>query len=126
MNKWGHLKLRKVLSTHSGLPCGATPSDWPVIGQFSSVGSLGPAPSQWVTSEWLTSLSASSSSASSSKKPRMLPAQQIMPPLKLIFPSVENVRTSLEGYMAGGSIPFAAETAAKQPYLRDFLQYTPL
>lgn len=58
-----------------------------------------------------------------------------------IFPSVENVRMSLEGYMggfntqpkfqiqtlslslsAGGSIPYAAETAAKQPYLRDFLQ----
>ncbi|CAI8048387.1 Tyrosyl-DNA phosphodiesterase 1 [Geodia barretti] len=122
MNKWGHLKLRKVLSTCSSLPCGATPSDWPVIGQFSSVGSLGPAPSQWLTSEWLTSLSSSSSSsASSSKKPRTLTTQHKMPPLKLIFPSVENVRTSLEGYMAGGSIPYAANTAAKQPYLRDFL-----
>ena len=32
-------------------------SGWPVIGQFSSIGSLGPTSSQWLTSEWLTSLS---------------------------------------------------------------------
>ena len=30
---------------------------WPVIGQFSSVGSLGPNSHSWLSSEWLLSLS---------------------------------------------------------------------
>ena len=30
---------------------------WPVIGQFSSIGSLGASPDQWLCSEWLDSLS---------------------------------------------------------------------
>ena len=47
----------QVLSTHCRLPDGALGGEWPVIGQFSSVGSLGPSPSQWLTSEWLSSLS---------------------------------------------------------------------
>ena len=32
-------------------------SDWPVIGQFSSIGSLGTEPNKWLTSEWLQSFS---------------------------------------------------------------------
>lgn len=32
-------------------------SDWPVVGQFSSVGSLGTEPTNWLTSEWLESFS---------------------------------------------------------------------
>jgi tyrosyl-DNA phosphodiesterase-1 len=113
-NKWGHLKLRKVLSNHCVIPDGAPPTHWPVVGQFSSVGSLGPSPSQWLASEWLVSLS-------SRRTPRPPAPLLKTPPLKLVFPSVENVRCSLEGYMAGGSIPYASQTAAKQPYLRDYL-----
>lgn len=30
---------------------------WPVVGQFSSIGSLGPSSQQWLSSEWLLSLS---------------------------------------------------------------------
>lgn len=40
-----------------------------------------------------------------------------------IFPSVDNVRNSLEGYVAGGSLPYSSSTASKQPYLKTFLQY---
>ena len=32
-------------------------SGWPIIGQFSSIGSLGPTSSHWLTGEWLASLS---------------------------------------------------------------------
>lgn len=38
-----------------------------------------------------------------------------------IFPTVENVRTSLEGYSAGGSLPYSIENATKQKYLKQFL-----
>lgn len=40
-------------------PCGITVDEhWPVIGQFSSVGSLGPTSNSWLCTEWLHSLSA--------------------------------------------------------------------
>lgn len=29
---------------------------WPVVGQFSSIGSLGAQPTQWLTTEWSNSL----------------------------------------------------------------------
>lgn len=32
------------------------------------------------------------------------------PELKLIYPTVDNVRTSLEGYMAGGSLPYVSHS----------------
>lgn len=84
MNKWGHLKLRKV-SPHSGgggRMDGWTDwfvqvlsdnnsgeevdEEWPVIGQFSSVGSLGPSSSSWLCSEWLLSLSSTKKKAGAS------------------------------------------------------------
>ena len=43
-------------------------SGWPVIGQFSSIGSLGPTSSHWLTSEWLTSLSTTRSAGIMSAK----------------------------------------------------------
>lgn len=64
--------------------------------KFSSIGSLGPNPNSWLTKEFLTSLKQLNSSSSES------------PELKLIYPTVENVRTSLEGYMAGGSLPYVS------------------
>ncbi len=62
--------------------------------KFSSIGSLGPNANSWLTKEFLTSLKQLTSSSLES------------PELKLIYPTVENVRTSLEGYMAGGSLPY--------------------
>lgn len=40
-----------------------------------------------------------------------------------VFPAMEDVRHSLEGYAAGGSIPYAEATDAKQLWLRSFMQY---
>ena len=39
-----------------------------------------------------------------------------------IFPTKENVRQSLEGYAAGGSIPYSIHTAKKQTYLHTCFQ----
>ena len=57
--KWGHLKLRKVLQDHG--PSFTTVKTWPVIGQFSSIGSMGASKDQWLCGEWLESLSAAKS-----------------------------------------------------------------
>ena len=106
LSSWGHMKLRKVLSAE------IKPIDhsWPIVGQFSSIGSLGLSDDKWLCSEWLTSLSASNQKKlcrSSSKKT----------PIKLIFPSVDDVRCSLEGYPAGASLPYSSTNAKKQKWL---------
>jgi tyrosyl-DNA phosphodiesterase-1 len=106
INQWGHMKLRRVLRQSI-----VVPSDWPVVAQFSSIGSLGHHPHQWLTGEFLTSLS--STIAPSSPEPENQ--------LQLIFPSVQNVRHSLEGYMAGGSLPYCSKVADKQVYLKRLL-----
>ena len=40
-----------------------------------------------------------------------------------VFPSKDNVRTSLEGYPAGGSVPYSINVAKKQTYLHTVFQY---
>ena len=48
--------LLKVLQENG--PDAASVKNWPVIGQFSSIGSLGPTKDNWLCKEWLQSLSA--------------------------------------------------------------------
>ena len=45
----------------------------------------------------------------------------MMASIKLIFPTVENVRTSLEGYLAGGSLMYDHFKVEKQPFVKDLL-----
>ncbi|XP_033706628.1 tyrosyl-DNA phosphodiesterase 1 isoform X5 [Tursiops truncatus] len=84
---------------------------WPVVGQFSSVGSMGADESKWLCSEFKESL------VTLGKESRALGRAV---PLHLIYPSVENVRTSLEGYPAGGSLPYSIQTAEKQNWLHSY------
>ncbi|XP_065052558.1 tyrosyl-DNA phosphodiesterase 1-like isoform X2 [Rhopilema esculentum] len=109
--KWGHLRLRSLLELF-GPDNEFVDRRWPVLGQFSSIGSLGPDEKKWLCAEWLESL------AAVRRKPSILKAN--LPDLKLIFPSLENVRTSLEGYKAGGSLPYADNNARKQLYLLEY------
>lgn len=46
--------LKVLAEVGSGLE--EVSEEWPVIGQFSSIGSLGPGSQSWLTSEWLHSL----------------------------------------------------------------------
>ena len=110
LTKWGHMRLRSLLREKLN----PVDSDWPVIGQFSSIGSLGADKHKWLCSEWLTSLS-------SSNLGPVLPSTIINPPLKLIFPTVENVRCSFEGYSAGSSLPYSSRNASKQHWLLPLL-----
>lgn len=110
--KWGHLKLRKVLSNCSS----SVPNQelWPLIGQFSSIGSLGGDETKWLCSEFKESLA--------TLGPNQRQFVSLKPaPLHLVYPTVENVRTSLEGYPGGGSLPYAIDTAQKQPWLPTFM-----
>ncbi|XP_052269374.1 tyrosyl-DNA phosphodiesterase 1-like isoform X3 [Dreissena polymorpha] len=105
---WGHLKLRHALQQHG--PSHSLVKTWPVIGQFSSIGSLGPNQDNWLCKEWLHSLSATKAGTGVPSNGR----------LQLVFPTVDNVRLSLEGFPAGGSIPYSVNTAKKQTWLHNF------
>jgi len=56
--QWGHLYLKNILKEHACLPS-CVPSEWPIIAQCSSLGSLGTTDTEWLTSEFVKSLSAS-------------------------------------------------------------------
>ncbi|XP_065683636.1 tyrosyl-DNA phosphodiesterase 1 isoform X1 [Hydra vulgaris] len=110
MHQWGHLKLRKLLLSY-GPSKDLVNENWPIIGQFSSIGSLGSESSSWLCGEWLSSLSTCKDDELKESKAN----------LKLIYPTIENVRNSLEGYSAGCSLPYGIQVAMKQRYLKDFL-----
>nr|XP_028573653.1 tyrosyl-DNA phosphodiesterase 1 isoform X3 [Podarcis muralis] len=108
--KWGHLRLRKLLKEHATqLP---DQHSWPVIGQFSSIGSLGADHSKWLCSEFRDSL------ISLGNNTKTLSNHDV--PVHLVYPSVDNVRQSLEGYPAGGSLPYSIQTAQKQLWLHSY------
>ncbi|XP_042548796.1 tyrosyl-DNA phosphodiesterase 1 [Dipodomys spectabilis] len=109
-DNWGHFRLRKLLKEHvSPIPKAEC---WPIVGQFSSIGSLGADESKWLCSEFKESL------VTLGEQSKM-PGKSVTP-LHLIYPSVENVRTSLEGYPAGGSLPYSIQTAEKQGWLHSY------
>ncbi|XP_027758232.1 tyrosyl-DNA phosphodiesterase 1 isoform X3 [Empidonax traillii] len=108
--KWGHLRLRKLLKEHA-LPIPAQES-WPLVGQFSSIGSMGADGSKWLCSEFQESLVAAGSSVT--------PFLKCDVPIHLVYPTVNNVRQSLEGYPAGGSLPYSIQTAQKQLWLHSY------
>ncbi|XP_053111625.1 tyrosyl-DNA phosphodiesterase 1 isoform X2 [Hemicordylus capensis] len=108
--KWGHLRLRKLLKEHTT----RVPDQdlWPVIGQFSSIGSMGADQSKWLCSEFRDSLAALGNNA------KTLTNHEV--PIHLVYPTVDNVRQSLEGYPAGGSLPYSIQTAQKQLWLHTY------
>nr|XP_045011142.1 tyrosyl-DNA phosphodiesterase 1 [Jaculus jaculus]XP_045011143.1 tyrosyl-DNA phosphodiesterase 1 [Jaculus jaculus]XP_045011144.1 tyrosyl-DNA phosphodiesterase 1 [Jaculus jaculus]XP_045011145.1 tyrosyl-DNA phosphodiesterase 1 [Jaculus jaculus] len=109
-DNWGHFRLRKLLRECA--PSVPQAEGWPIVGQFSSIGSLGADESKWLCSEFKGSLLGQGEEG---KTPGKTAA-----PLHLIYPSVENVRTSLEGYPAGGSLPYGIQTAEKQTWLHSY------
>ncbi|XP_062379558.1 tyrosyl-DNA phosphodiesterase 1 [Sardina pilchardus] len=112
MEKWGHLRLRKLLREHTK----PVPNEeaWPVIGQFSSIGSMGLDKTKWLAAEFQRTLTTLGKGGKSvGPEPQML----------LVYPSVDNVRTSLEGYPAGGSLPYSIQTAQRQLWLHSFFHH---
>ncbi|MED6192928.1 tyrosyl-DNA phosphodiesterase 1, variant 2 [Stylosanthes scabra] len=89
IKKWGHMKLRSLLQECT------FDEDFkksPLIYQFSSLGSL--------DEKWMAELTSSMSAGlSEDKTPLGLGEPQI------IWPTVEDVRCSIEGYAAGSAIP---------------------
>lgn len=98
LKKWGHMKLRSVLQE-----CifDKEFQKSPLAYQFSSLGSL--------DEKWMTELASSMSSGSCDDKTPL----GLGKPL-IIWPTVEDVRCSLEGYAAGNAIPSPQKNVEKE------------
>ncbi|CAN0913576.1 Tyrosyl-DNA phosphodiesterase 1 [Linum grandiflorum] len=98
MKKWGHMKLKAILQE---CVFDKEFKSSPLVYQFSSLGSL--------DEKWMTELATSmSSGVSDDKKPLGLGVPRI------IWPTVEDVRCSLEGYAAGNTVPSPLKNVEKE------------
>ena len=112
----GHWKLRYAIEQHCPRVADAsrsprpTPPPPPVVCQFSSMGSL--------TEKYLQQLQ-DSMDVATVHRPRdeRPPAKKPPLALRLVYPTVEEVRTSVEGYRGGNSVPGTAKNVQK-PFLR--------
>jgi hypothetical protein len=98
---WGHMKLREHLMQCIKPQHG---SQGQLICQFSSIGHLGKDRAGWFGGEFARALRSKQDTATSHIMP-------VAPPV-VVFPSVENVRTSGEGYSAGWSLPHSNKYVA--------------
>lgn len=98
LKKWGHMKMRSVLE------------EWmfekefcksPLVYQFSSLGSL--------DEKWLTEFASSMSSGMTNDKSPLGMGKQL-----IIWPTVEDIRCSLEGYRAGSCVPGPQKNVEKE------------
>ncbi|XP_038712093.1 tyrosyl-DNA phosphodiesterase 1 isoform X2 [Tripterygium wilfordii] len=98
VRKWGHMKLRTILQE-----CifNKEFQNAPFVYQFSSLGSL--------DEKWMAELASSMSSGiTEDKKPLGLGEPLI------VWPTVEDVRCSLEGYAAGNAVPSPLKNVEKE------------
>ncbi|KMS96656.1 hypothetical protein BVRB_8g201170 isoform B [Beta vulgaris subsp. vulgaris] len=97
LKKWGHMKLRSILEQCT---FDEEFKRSPLIYQFSSLGSL--------DEKWMTELRTSMSSGVLADKSPLGLGEPL-----IIWPSVEDVRCSLEGYAAGNAIPSPLKNVEK-------------
>ncbi|CAD6191284.1 unnamed protein product [Caenorhabditis auriculariae] len=103
LRSYGHLSLRKLLASQEKKE--EKGKSVIFVAQCSSIGSLGKEINTWVRGQFLTSLNGGNSDTGSSR-------------FFLVYPCVEDVRNSIEGYDAGCSLPYRAATDVRQPWLR--------
>ncbi|KAJ8341248.1 hypothetical protein SKAU_G00335390 [Synaphobranchus kaupii] len=110
MERWGHLRLRKLLRENTTPFLGE--EAWPIVGQFSSIGSMGIDKTKWLAAEFQQTLATLGSAKKSFVRSEIA--------MRLVYPTVDDVRTSLEGYPAGGSLPYSIQTAQRQLWLHSY------
>ncbi|XP_078436994.1 tyrosyl-DNA phosphodiesterase-like protein isoform X2 [Wolffia australiana] len=98
LKKWGHMKLRSTLENFTFDDDFKGSS---LVYQFSSLGSL--------DEKWLSEFASSLSSGVSNDKSPLGPGKA-----QIIWPTVEDVRCSLEGYAAGSAIPSPMRNVEKE------------
>ena len=98
-NNRGYLKLKRAIREHCPA---ASSSSAPIVCQFSSVGSL--------SAKYLQSFATALNAAQT-------PFTNLNESLKLVFPTPECIRRSVEGYRGGGTVP-SKKSNVNKPFLR--------
>ena len=106
MLRYGHTKLRRLLSREP-LPAefaagGGGSSDDGIVAQITSAGAL---TRQWIDDEFAVSLAAHAPARGQQQQQQQQQQTQHAqrPALKLVWPTVDDIRNSFEGYAAGGA-----------------------
>ena len=110
----GHLKVRQVITQFTSVPDNSkvnAKSQQPIICQFSSIGSLSEKYLREVQSSFDTRLARRPLSTSTTTKD----ASPIR--IQMVYPTVQEIRESIEGYVGGGSVPGSLRNVSK-PFLR--------
>ncbi|KAJ3650697.1 hypothetical protein Zmor_016779 [Zophobas morio] len=102
-----------LLAQHCTLPDGDATS-WPIIAQMSSVGFYGKSPAEWLRGTFLRNIAAHDRS----KQVYLSSA-----PLKIVYPSLRNVRDSYLSKNGGFCLNYDIEMSNKQDWLRNYLHH---
>jgi len=92
-SKWGHMRLRHLLTEHAVRSSACDTGDEGLLCQFSSLGSLS---TKWLEQEFAETLSSLCGRT---------PSWSTRLPLRLVMPTVSQIRDSSEGWVAGASVP---------------------
>lgn len=101
----GHRKLRQAVIQHTTKEC--SERSRPIICQFSSIGSL--------TDKYLHELQTSMDTGLARESKQSVSDAPMR--LQLVYPTVAEVRLSIEGYRGGGSVPGTTKNVSK-PFLQ--------
>lgn len=104
---YGHPRLAALLKQHSA-PIDDKHS---IIMQSSSLGNFGKSASAYLTGEVAISM----------KQDSGAPRGKNDPDVKLIYPSLNNVKHSHDGIMGGGCLPYYRDAHRRQPWLNKYL-----
>ncbi|CAG9462817.1 unnamed protein product [Pedinophyceae sp. YPF-701] len=113
--RWGHLALRRALEELKGLPEEAVGT--PLCMQASSMGSLSDV---WLEREFGLTLR----SGKTATRPLGKPSHGMGPVgMRIIWPTVAEVQNSLEGWVAGASIPGSSRNVNRGHLVPRFCRY---
>lgn len=108
---WALTRVGSLLRQHCCIPP-EEQRQWALLAQASSLGSYGKQPQLWLTGDFLHHFIKIKNQSQMLSSP---------PDLKIIYPSLENVKRSHDGLLGGGCLPYAAEAHSKQPWLNNYL-----
>lgn len=117
-NNFGYMKLQRAIKEHVIDHCGhcsgsssskpsAKSTKSPVICQYSSVGSLS---TKWLN-DFISAIDAHAATETQTKSSKS--DASLEDKIKIVWPTVEEIRTSIEGYQGGSSVPGKANNVNK-------------
>ena len=104
---WGWPGLKRILSRIPSSTGSDTEEDPHIVSQISSVAAVG---EKWLKTTFIPALCTSKSSKSSHNKGRN-------PKISIIFPTIDEIRRSIDGYASGSSIHMKTSTPAQSKQL---------